>query len=421
MKSGSSRRYQLLFFLLYGSTVLWFTVLKRSAVFSPAKTELFWSYRQWLDGNQKIGRQILLNIAMFFPFGFFLGGLLKRRARLITVAVSAAVFSLLIESLQFILMRGLFELDDVVSNTLGALLGLGFAVLLEKYTDRKRLPVLKNAIGLVFVCVCFGVYLYYRGTANQGADSTSRAYCFQVDSATLDGRALTLNGFAFRCAHPEAAPVLSLRASGSGEKKPLTIIERCARPDVNRYFSCEFDYTDSGFTASADVEPDREYEIMIRWPWSPLLHTGVYLTGTDIHYVPEKEFAAPALEADFVTDGTIRVYRPDFHCWVYQYDGALYWIADRGFLFDEDGKTLIQYQMWTTQIERLPARRLAHDNLWDNISADFEAYELDGDYGNYRVMRRELPQAYSLLSIVTGFYQDGSWVWKNYFRPIYSF
>ena len=419
MKSSRSRPCLILFFLIYLGTVLWFTVLRRSAVSSPVRTELFWSYRQWLGGNWNTGRQILANIAMFFPFGFFLSCLSGRRMRPLVVFASAAAFSFLIEFLQFSQMRGLFELDDLFSNTLGAMLGFCFTLVLKKVVGKNALPAVTVFIGLGCMCVCLGVYLLWRDTASPETDSTSRAYCFQVDSASLEGRTLTLTGFAFRYALPGARPALVLRAAETGEKVPLTIRERIARPDVNAYFSCAYDYTDTGFSASADTEPGKEYEIMIRWPWSALLPTGVYVTGEGIHYVPERTFTAPELEADFVTHGIIRVYRPDYHCWVYQYNGALYWIADRGFHFEENGETYIQYQMWTTQIERLPARRLAYNNNWDNIGGFFEDYELPGDYGPYRVMRRELPRAYSLSSIVTGYYNDGAWIWKNYFRPIY--
>jgi hypothetical protein len=77
--------------------------------------------------------------------------------------------------------------------------------------------------------------------------------------------------------------------------------------------------------------------------------------------------------------------------------------------------------MWTTQIQNLPEKRLAHHNYWDNIGGFFEDYELEGDFGDYRVMKREIPTAYSVTSIVTGYYKNGEWIWKNYFRPIYSF
>lgn len=77
--------------------------------------------------------------------------------------------------------------------------------------------------------------------------------------------------------------------------------------------------------------------------------------------------------------------------------------------------------MWTTQIQNLPEKRLENHHYWDNIGGYFEKYELEGDFGDYRVMKREIPTDYSVTSIVTGYYKNGEWIWKSYFRPIYEF
>ena len=94
---------------------------------------------------------------------------------------------------------------------------------------------------------------------------------------------------------------------------------------------------------------------------------------------------------------------------------------NRDFYFEPDGTTYIQYQLCTTQTENLPEKRLAHGNLWDNIGGHFEKYEIEGDFGEYRVMKREIPTEYSVTSIETGYYKNGEWIWKNYFRPLYEF
>ena len=85
------------------------------------------------------------------------------------------------------------------------------------------------------------------------------------------------------------------------------------------------------------------------------------------------------------------------------------------------GKQIRPHSQTLIQIQNLPEKRLAHQNYWDNIGGYFEDYELEGDFGDYRVMKREIPTAYSVTSIVTGYYKNGEWIWKNYFRPIYSF
>lgn len=67
-------------------------------------------------------RNIGLNVALFVPFG--LGLALWRRWPVLVVGLTGAVLSGLVESLQYVLPLGrAVDVDDVVLNTAGALLG----------------------------------------------------------------------------------------------------------------------------------------------------------------------------------------------------------------------------------------------------------------------------------------------------------
>ena len=197
----------------------------------------------------------------------------------------------------------------------------------------------------------------------------------------------------------------------------------------HRVIACWNDYRDEDdVTTSIDGKEcgaeNKEYEVMIEWPWSIPISTGVFISSSGVHYMPEKDFVEPSGGPDLeriVKNGVLRLYRPDYHCWVYQVGWDLYWITEDGFQFEEDGSTYIQYQLWTTQPENLPEKRRAHNHRWDNIGGRFEKYEIEGDFGAYRVMKREIPTDYSVTSIMTGYRKNGKWVWKNYFRPYYVF
>jgi len=411
-------------FIIYLFTVLWYTVFKRNIAIHNAQFELFWSYKKWFAGDTDLGQEIIANIVMFLPFGFLLSAVLPttpsfKGGKKAAVVISAAIiFSLIIEVLQLVMMRGLFEWDDVFSNTLGAALGLLLYNLLSRF---KYLP---EAVGISFVLACLAVVITGRNVGGVEADNTSRAYCFQVDSSSCVNGEIELSGFALLYDHPVLKYDVILRDTDTGKRIKLET-EQTQRPDVNNYFLCEHDYTDSGFEAIGKIDAS-EYEILIRWPWSVALSTGVYVGADGIHYSPNTSFIAPDVNnapdlKDSVEEGTLRVYRPDYHCWVYQVENSLYWIVDQEFNFEEDGTTYIQYQLYTTQKDKLPQRRIDNGWFWDNISGCFEDYEVRGDFGPYRVMKRELPKEYSITSIVTGYYKDGEWIWKNYFRPIYDF
>lgn len=65
------------------------------------------------------------NIGWFLPFGYGITALAKRRYHLGGVLVRGALFSLMIEALQFLLATGVSDIDDVIFNTIGAMCGYG--------------------------------------------------------------------------------------------------------------------------------------------------------------------------------------------------------------------------------------------------------------------------------------------------------
>jgi glycopeptide antibiotics resistance protein len=84
----------------------------------------FWSYTEIINGKHELIPEIIMNVAVFVPVGLFLG-LTFRDLKRKSVLVVAVCISLSIEVLQFILHRGFSELDDVMHNTIGSLLGYG--------------------------------------------------------------------------------------------------------------------------------------------------------------------------------------------------------------------------------------------------------------------------------------------------------
>ena len=411
---------------LYIFVVLGFTVLWRPGVYRAAHFELFWSYRVWFAGDWMMGSQILGNIGMMIPFGLLLCfsiHMIRPKAGpwWIMVIICGAIFSLIIETLQLLTMRGTFEWDDLINNTLGSLIGWAVYRLLLGRPERLRLTIWLN-IAAIVIAVSGLIYGLLRDNSYvDDLDNMTKVFGFQVEYAMLDNQELTLGGWAMRYDAVKIHPSIVLKDMKYGRDVCLKTDSGLMRRDVNAFFSDgEHDYTSSGFTATGSIEDSSEYEIMIRWCWSDPISTGAYITGDRIHYVPDDLADEPALQ-DILHHATLRVYRPDQHMWIYQDGDNLYWIADEDFAFEDDGTTYIQYQLYTTQTDRLPAKRLEGGHLWDNIGAYFEDYEINKDFGLYRVMKRKIPSEYAVTSILTGYYKSGSWIWKEYFRPLYDF
>lgn len=70
-------------------------------------------------------KHLIMNVILFMPFGFLLCASCPERCnRLLTVFTYALLFSCAIESLQYLLVIGECDLEDVLGNVLGAWAGL---------------------------------------------------------------------------------------------------------------------------------------------------------------------------------------------------------------------------------------------------------------------------------------------------------
>lgn len=86
--------------------------------------------------------QIVLNILLFIPFGFMLSCYLyiyhRPQHLFLTILLSGLFVSVSVEVLQYLTSRGYTEIDDVINNTLGAMIGwFGYDRML-KAVKRKR-------------------------------------------------------------------------------------------------------------------------------------------------------------------------------------------------------------------------------------------------------------------------------------------
>lgn len=95
----------------------------------------FIRYRRKL-GAAAVWLNLAGNVAAFMPFGAFVPALFKRHARLWQTAFLTMAFSLLIECIQLASKVGSFDVDDIILNTLGGLLGgllyKGYAAIINR-------------------------------------------------------------------------------------------------------------------------------------------------------------------------------------------------------------------------------------------------------------------------------------------------
>ena len=148
-KKLSKRRTFIWFcFIGYIIMVIGVTFLNRGArVFGDTNLHLFSSYREaWNSFNSTTWRFIILNIFMFVPLGIILPLLNKRFRKFPWTFGVAFLMTFIIEILQLITGYGILELDDMLNNVLGAIIGYGIVmaiiVFVENRTNKFKQPAI---------------------------------------------------------------------------------------------------------------------------------------------------------------------------------------------------------------------------------------------------------------------------------------
>lgn len=258
------------------------------------------------------------------------------------------------------------------------------------------------------------------------------SFVFQLDEATQIGDELVLKGWVFEIDVDAKRNDLEIILYDYVNDKQYRIWQsETVRNDVNEYFMCEYDYSKSGFEASIEIDrldlQNTNYEVLVHYKdRRDAFRTGTYITDDGIMYTKPEDFIPLDVESTdlekIVNEGVLRVYRPDLFLYIYQYEGDLYWITEDGYEFGENNRTIIQYQVSTSQVDRISQAQIDKGWKWDNLYFKFEKNEMvNADTGKYRVTVASLPTAYSVKKILTGYRVGDERKWRCNFRPWYEF
>lgn len=145
MKKRNNNRYlYVLVFLVYLGVLFYFLffaeMFGRAAIHEEYSYNLvpfkeitrFIKYRDIL-GSAAVWLNLVGNVVAFVPFGLFLPVLIKRDAGYLQVAFFTMLLSLIIECIQLVSKVGSFDVDDIILNTLGGIIGGVLCYLYRKY------------------------------------------------------------------------------------------------------------------------------------------------------------------------------------------------------------------------------------------------------------------------------------------------
>ncbi len=307
---------------------------------------------------------------------------------------------------------------------------------MEDSVEKKR-TVWHWVICVGLVCLIWGGYFL----SKYGIENTKHrqitifeddfSWVYQIDEIEDNGKEVVLKGFAFELNVDaiKSAMEIVLQDIESGKNYFLEM-EYESRTDVNEYFLCEHNYLQSGFLATIKSKKldlqENDYEVLLRVLGEETTYrTGTYISEGKIMYTNPMEYEPLDVKGTdlehIVENGVLRVYRPDYGMYVYQYEGSLYWIAESDYDFNEDRETYVQWHLETTQKDKLPEERLENQWYFDNLGFEFKEYELQLlDTEKYRVAVQSLPNKYAISQMNTGKYIE-EWIWKQDFRPFFDF
>lgn len=105
-------------------------------------------------------KNVLGNIAIFIPLGIFISYMIKKK--ILISGVICLLISLLFEAIQFVTGCGATDIDDLILNTIGGVIGVLIYEYLLKHLDEKvDIPIVTVSFLVLFgVCGKLSLYLY---------------------------------------------------------------------------------------------------------------------------------------------------------------------------------------------------------------------------------------------------------------------
>lgn len=127
------RKASVYMFIGYVALVLCTTIIFRTE--SDEMKYVLCPFKSYIGLYNKMLAQNILNIVLFMPIGFLVGAALKKKHIWNTVKIGF-VLSFFIELTQLITTRGVFNVDDIIHNVLGSVIGFSCFVLFYKMARR---------------------------------------------------------------------------------------------------------------------------------------------------------------------------------------------------------------------------------------------------------------------------------------------
>lgn len=183
-KINISREFIINLFFIYFLIVIYLTFFKKGLLFIDFRNEkniniipmleTIYMFKDTSIGIQNSLYNVFGNIILFIPFGFIVPLLYKYYNKLSCIVLYAVTASLTIETIQFFTNINVTDIDDVIFNTFGAILGFIFFNLIKYFANKTKLKPFFDKVSsdysdnlMVLVLKPIGTILFF-----------SAIYCF---------------------------------------------------------------------------------------------------------------------------------------------------------------------------------------------------------------------------------------------------
>lgn len=147
--SKKSKYRALLSFLVYLILLGYFLFFAESMGRNTSEVEyrynlvLFQEIKRFFYHSDILGIKVVMmnivgNVVAFMPFGYFVPRLAKRKVGFFATTLFSLEFSLFVEAVQLVTKTGSFDVDDLLLNTLGGILGYIVYCIVHKRRQQKK-------------------------------------------------------------------------------------------------------------------------------------------------------------------------------------------------------------------------------------------------------------------------------------------
>jgi len=153
--------------ILFGSAVVFYLIILFALVFLKDNIRAlnlipFGFIKDYIVDKQPLGMaNIIGNILMFIPMGIFLSMTGQRYDKALIFLIGS---SFCIEVFQYVLVRGVSDIDDIILNCVGGVIGIGCYKISKRWgneSDTKMLILVLCALFSIvafYCCLHFGVF-----------------------------------------------------------------------------------------------------------------------------------------------------------------------------------------------------------------------------------------------------------------------